>query len=151
MATDPALRVLNRIDITEPGCWLWPGSCTPNGYGTVNARPPYVDRQKPLLVHRVMYQHFIGEIPPGLELDHLCRVRSCCNPAHLEAVTRLENVHRGSGMRGDSCPKGHAYPENIRVKGDGNIYCIVCDYARCKAYRARKRVERYVDRAGSGT
>lgn len=150
MATDPALRVLNRIDISEPGCWIWPGAHTPNGYGMVQASPPYADRPKPLLVHRVMYQHFMGEIPKGLEIDHLCRVRLCCNPTHLEPVTRRVNVLRGASVRGDSCPRGHAYPENIRVKGNGNIYCIKCDYARCKAYRARKKLERDVSRVGEG-
>src|SRR5262252_5533696 len=140
MATDPALRVLKRIDITEPGCWVWPGSKTPNGYGTVNARPPYVDRQKPLLVHRVMYQHFIGDIPEGLELDHLCRDRLCCNPVHLEPVTRLENIHRGSKYQPDSCIRGHPYPEFMYVRPNGYVCCRECGriYDSRKARRAHR-------------
>ncbi len=45
--------------------------------------------------HRKSYEFFIGPIPVGLDLDHLCRTRACYNPAHLEPVTRSENIRRG--------------------------------------------------------
>lgn len=82
-----------RVDKTGPsGCWLWTGSCLPTGYGQVGCRvggKTYVSS-----AHRVAYRFVVGPIPAGLQLDHLCRVRRCVNPAHLEPVTPRENVRR---------------------------------------------------------
>lgn len=81
----------DRID-ADGSCWIWTGAITAHGYGTVG-----IDgRTRP--VHRVVYEALTGEaIPDGLDLDHLCRVRSCVNPDHLEPVSRSENVRRSSG------------------------------------------------------
>lgn len=136
MTTDPALRVLARVDLDEPGCWIWPGSTTSNGYGTVAARPPYVAYPRPLLVHRVMYQYFIEDVPDGLDLDHLCRNRLCCNPVHVEPVTRLVNSQRGAKYRPIACVNGHPYPENMGINRKGHAWCMEC--SRIKT-RARKR------------
>jgi len=65
-------------------CWLWTGPLNPGGYGTNGGR----------LAHRVVYERLIGQIPAGLTLDHLCRVRNCVNPQHLEPVTIAENLRR---------------------------------------------------------
>lgn len=66
-------------------CWLWQRSLTSNGYArTFNGR-----------VHIIYWERLNGPIPDGKELDHLCRERSCVNPAHLEAVTHRVNVKRG--------------------------------------------------------
>ena len=65
------------------------GSLTPGGYGYIS------DDGKQMPVHRFAHLRSIGPIPKGYDVDHLCRVRNCVNPAHLEAVTRLENVRRG--------------------------------------------------------
>lgn len=71
------------------GCWLWTGNLSDNGYGVVEVR----DRRR--RAHRVAYELVHGPIPSGLEPDHLCRVRCCINPAHLEPVTRQLNTLRG--------------------------------------------------------
>ncbi len=52
-----------------------------------------------VLTHRVMYEHWVGPIEVGLELDHLCRTKACCNPDHLEPVTRSENLLRYHALR----------------------------------------------------
>ena len=75
------------------GCWFWTGACLPNGYGAFR-----LERQT-LGAHRVGYELFNGIIPPGLVLDHLCRVRSCVNPGHLEPVTDQVNIARGFEAR----------------------------------------------------
>lgn len=80
-------------------CWLWKWSLTYNGYGRVSVRSPGIRRH--VRAHRAAYVAWVGPIPAGLDLDHLCRVRTCCNPLHLEPVTRLENVRRGLLMGGD--------------------------------------------------
>ena len=97
------------------GCHLWTGPLTHNGY----ARPSGVDRTKRVMAHRLAWEIANGPIPAGLTIDHLCRVRHCINPDHLEAVTIQENLRRGLGTLGRAnaakthCPVGHEYtPEN---------------------------------------
>lgn len=85
-----AVRILRGCSESEQGCWVRKGSLTDRGYGNVAV----TGSTKHLLMHRVMYEALVGPIPEGLELDHLCRVRACCNPWHLEPVTHGENLRR---------------------------------------------------------
>ncbi len=82
-------RITDRIHESWDGCWLWMGCLESRGYGRVTV--DYVHHY----VHRYVYTQLRGPIPEGLEIDHLCRVRCCCNPAHLEAVSHCENAQRG--------------------------------------------------------
>lgn len=74
----------------ETLCWIWGGNLNASGYG-VSARSGRA--------HRMVYERMVGPVSEGLELDHLCRVRSCVNPAHLEAVTHQENMRRAYAVR----------------------------------------------------
>ena len=117
----------------QSGCWLWKGTITEHGYGTL------VYRGKRSYAHRFSYEINKGPIPNGLEIDHICRNRSCVNPEHLEAVTHRTNVLRGTGAsaqhaRRTRCPKGHKY---TRTKGGRR--CRVCINDR------RRKVERGTD------
>lgn len=80
---------------TEDGCWLWNGHRESNGYG----RFRHDGRRSG--AHRFAYEAEVGPIPDGLTIDHLCRVRHCVNPAHLEAVTSRENTRRRDDLRGE--------------------------------------------------
>lgn len=82
--------VLYRVDESSQ-CWVWLGSISDSGYGTIGRGPG----GKNVKAHRWVYENIIGKIPDGLQLDHLCRNRSCVNPAHLEPVTHTENIRRG--------------------------------------------------------
>jgi hypothetical protein len=133
-------RVRCRIAVQDNGCWLWLGPKGQDGYGRVGSGGR---NGSPLLVHRVTYEAVCGPVPDGLELDHLCRVRACCNPAHLEAVTRLENVRRGlrgPGSKLSHCRRGHPL-EGDNVAGPDR-HCRTCARARQRRYDERRRTRR---------
>jgi hypothetical protein len=102
-------RVLDRIVFDGySGCWRWCGYRNEKGYGRAEVKglPP--------TVHQITYTLLVGPVPEGLVLDHLCRVRDCSCPRHLEPVTAEENFRRGAtGWNGDKthCPAGHPYDE----------------------------------------
>ncbi|PCC29858.1 hypothetical protein CIK76_05000 [Glutamicibacter sp. BW80] len=136
-------RLWKSVQVTE-SCWLWTGALL-DGYGIIGSNGTC------LRVHRLTYEQLVGEIPQGLVLDHLCRVRNCVNPSHLEPVTIKENVLRGVGptaefARRDECAHGHLFtPENTRItKTRTTTYrrCLECHRARNRAYMSRKRQER---------
>ncbi|MCL2393073.1 MAG: HNH endonuclease [Acidimicrobiaceae bacterium] len=113
--------------IAEPsGCWGWLGAHTPYGYGHLNVGGSRYDS-----AYRVGYRLLIGEVPEGLELDHLCRNPGCVNPTHLEPVTHRVNVFRGSNRRiqaaiSGTCIRGHG-PDNFAYRPDGRYhYCRAC-------------------------
>ena len=126
------------------GCWLWVGSWTAQGYGNT-----WWEGYAGKTCHRLFYETLIGSIPEGLHIDHLCRVRCCVNPLHLEPVTCWENTKRGNNMTAVNvskthCPKGHPYDEkNTRYKGRGRE-CRKCGVVRVTEYRRRKRGESHV-------
>lgn len=87
-------RFLAKVDRTDD-CWLWTGFVAPNGYGKCSSR--HISNSA--LVHRVAYEMWIGSIPDGMTIDHLCGERRCVRPDHLEAVTLAENVRRARAAR----------------------------------------------------
>lgn len=115
-------------------CWLWTGGLTGAGYGQIS-----VDGSK-VYVHRLVYSEMIGPIPDGLVIDHRCEVRNCCNPGHLEAVSRWENTLRGrSPMAAKAkqvkCHRGHLFDEaNTYRSARGTRRC-----RRCHADGERRR------------
>ena len=95
------------------------------------------------LAHRFAYETFVGPIPEGLTIDHLCRIRHCVNPEHLEAVTDRVNILRGEGIsaqhaRATHCPQGHPYDLiNTYVAPDGDRDCRDCRRQSMVRYRQR--------------
>jgi len=119
-------EIEQRIVVSESGCWEWNGAHIPSGYGSVR----YNGKNR--VVHKLMYELRIGKVPNGLQLDHLCRNRGCCNPAHLEPVSQRVNLIRGDGFSGknarkDRCPNGHEYD---LVNKHGWRDCSVCKRAK---------------------
>lgn len=102
----------------ERGCWVFRYRLDRYGYGKLTRGG------RTLIAHRYVYEKLVGPIPDGLELDHLCGVPACVNPAHLEPVTREENARR---TRKSHCKRGHA-------REPGNLYrggvCIACQRER---------------------
>lgn len=104
------------------GCWLWTAR-TLEGYGLFAATPTLTVR-----AHRWSYEQFVGPIPEGLVIDHLCRNPSCVNPDHLEPVTRLENARRGlKGALRTHCKYGHPLDDANTYHARGNRrVCRTC-------------------------
>ena len=126
--------------IPEPmsGCWLWIASETQKGYGQFNVK----GLSHPVGSHRITYEAFVAPIPDGFDIDHLCKVTGCCNPRHLEAVTRSENLRRATHRVGkySHCPAGHeSSPENTYIKPQGYKVCRTCMRKHYRSYSARKK------------
>ncbi len=112
-------------------CWIWHGATNGKGYGKFRIGPWGVS---PDYVYRLTYKAFVGAIPAGLILDHLCRVSLCGNPRHVEPVTQQENCRRGlQGVLTTHCPRGHAYsPENLIARPAGKRDCKICHRDRMR-------------------
>jgi len=126
-------RLKGKCALDSNGCWVWSGQVGNSGYGKYSSTG---------LAHRVSYETFVGPIPDGLTIDHLCLNKMCINPAHLEPVTSAENarrrdVHHGIGSAKTHCPQGHEYSlENTR-HSNGRRHCRACARIRT-AIRYRK-------------
>ncbi len=133
-------RFWTKVDKTGT-CWLWTGAKKATGYGVFRKHAD----QNPRPAHRLAYEELIGPVPEGLELDHLCRVRACVNPAHLEPVTGRVNILRGfsppaQNARKTECINGHPLiPENLYLHGQRK--CKTCHKAAVGRYLARRKVD----------
>jgi HNH endonuclease len=119
------------------GCWLWTGTVLDNGYAVLWNH----DKWRTVPAHRISYERYRGPIPDGLTLDHLCRVKCCVNPSHLEPVTNRVNILRGVGptamyARRTQCDRGHQIPDE-----KGSRQCRKCKTIYQRAFRARLRGE----------
>lgn len=131
-------RFRSKVEVAIDGCWLWGGSRDRKGYGR------WWFRGKQVKAARFAYEHFVGPIPDGLTIDHLCRVTSCVNPGHLEPVPIAENMRRGFSPSSlnrvkTSCPQGHEYTEENTYRSGGKRWCRTCVLARQQRRRDRQR------------
>ncbi len=121
-------------------CWPWARPAWTSGYGGLRVNGIKV------AAHRLSYELLVGPIPEGLVIDHLCRVRICVNPRHLEPVTFRENILRGAGTgahhaRKTHCLRGHPFePPNGYTNSMGYRGCHACDRIRYAARRERGRL-----------
>jgi hypothetical protein len=119
-------------------CWLFTGWLDPQGYGTVTWE------RKGQRAHRVAYQELVGPIPEGLVLDHLCRVRNCVNPDHLEPVTHKVNLYRGfteARKHGEKthCKNGHEYTPENTLQTEVQRFCRACARDKQKRLNSTER------------
>jgi hypothetical protein len=124
----PAFRFGRCYTQLYNGCWLWDGAVNNKGY------PKFCLRNGVnVYAHRFAYEHAVGPIPPGLELDHLCNTPRCVNPEHLEPVTKAENLRRRRAQNSDTCAAGHAFTEANTYRPPSNPakrMCRLCDRTR---------------------
>lgn len=142
MITPVIERIMRRVDVAGPDdCWIWKGKTT-NGYGQIQRTNRTADGME--YTHRLVYMQLVGPIADGMDIDHTChsaavraglcaggpscRHRACVNPAHLEQVTRRENVRR-AGRR--TCLRGHVLePPNLIASVRGWRVCRACKQIR---------------------
>lgn len=120
-------------------CRIWTGRIDRHGYGQIKIGGR---NGRPHAAHRVSYETEIGPIPEGLVIDHLCRVRNCVNPSHLEPVSNEENVRRGHKDREVHlrCRNGHARTvANTYRTPAGDRDCRTCHNEACARYRESSR------------
>ena len=138
LPSDRVIKAIRRFHAAvrhSSGCWEWTRARNADGYGV------FWSGDRVVVAHRFAYEAFVGEIPDGLELDHLCRNRGCVNPAHLEPVSHRLNVMRGHTIPARNaaktrCPKcDGAYT----VSATRGRYCKACKRATARRVYARQR------------
>lgn len=144
-------RLLSKAQRADNGCLVWTGHRNRDGYGRMGYQGA-----KSISVHRVAYIEFVGEIPEGMQVDHLCHTndndcpggvcqhRACIEPTHLELVSAGENTLRGrsfavANRSKKTCPQGHEYDDKNTIRYRKRRFCRTCTYQRTAAYKARKR------------
>lgn len=123
------------------GCWLWLWSVNPSGYAL------FRQSKGTILAHRISYERQRGPIPDGMQLDHLCRVRCCVNPTHLEVVTNQENARRGirrtEATSRTTCVNGHLWvPKDTRTTRRGQRVCRVCERLNGPLKRLKEKAKK---------
>jgi hypothetical protein len=139
-------RFITKVDVHSPvpdyapelgQCHWWTAYINADGYGQLG-----IDGKK-IYAHRWAYEHYVGPIPEGMHIDHLCRVRHCVRPSHLEPVTQKENILRGEGLCAKNavkthCPQGHEYAGE-------NLY-LYRRYKRCRACHRAESLKNYYNK-----
>ena len=136
-------RFSNKVRVNpKTGCWEWTAARLSDGYGQFWLQGKHVS------AHRFAWRALVSSIPEGMTLDHLCRVRYCVNPAHLEAVSLRENILRGESpsaqnARAARCPQGHPFDLfNTYFCPDGSRCCRTCQRERLRRWRIFRQERR---------
>lgn len=124
-------RFWASVEVAPSGCWLWTGSRQRDGY------PHYYHKGGMMMAHRASFAMLVAPLTPGLEIDHLCGVPHCVNPAHLEEVTGKENRRRKYASI-TRCKNDHAYTyDNTYRRPNGRRDCRACIRARVAKYQRK--------------
>jgi len=136
-------RFWSRVDkhASPTGCWIWTAGKLASGYGSFRTN------NKAVVAHRYSYEQLVGPVAPGLQIDHICRNRTCVNPDHLEPVSQRTNLLRGISppavnARKSRCPKGHEFTsENTYRYPNGHRKCKQCRDSYKREYDRRRKAD----------
>lgn len=154
LSSDIEERFWARVHKVPAECWTWQSTTSPGGYGVFRFK------NNKFSAHVWAYRRFVGPVPEGLQLDHLCHTRDtscsggdscphrrCVNPEHLEPVTPRENTLRGKSIQAANadkthCVNGHPFSAmNTRISPQGTRVCKACQRAATARYKARRRLK----------
>lgn len=131
-------RLWPKVVWQSNGCWNWTGKVSVRGYGTIRIKKGSKWGQG--YAHKIAYELVRGIVPNGLEIDHLCKNKVCCNPSHLEAVTHLVNSRRA--MVKSHCKHGHEFNEdNTYITREGWKMCKKCNAERQRRYSLNRAIK----------
>ena len=144
----PSTPLLARLEARfnrTAGCWIWTGKVDNTGYGSFGMRDNGKSRTRS--AHKIVYEVFVGKVPDGMQLDHLCRTPLCVNPEHLEVVTPRENTMRSNGLaavnaRKTHCKWGHEFTADntyVPAKRPNRRYCKICRSEAVKKYKNKSQ------------
>lgn len=141
MIAKPISERLATKYVIDGECWVFTGSTGTHGYGQMSLTLPG-GRQTVSLAHRLAYEAWVGPIPGGMQIDHLCRRRLCINPEHLEAVTQRTNILRSDApsavaWRTNTCGRGHDLASAL-ITREGHRYCRICRRIRDAAKSSKE-------------
>lgn len=133
-------KMQGKIEVSDSGCWLWRMSMMSNGYGNA------WDGKRVRTAHRYAYEFMVGPIPSGLVIDHLCRVRSCVNPGHMQPVTQRENMRRAGWFKyrelRRECPRHGTDGMVVRLAPDRpRGVRVECRECRNESQRKRRAIK----------
>lgn len=133
-------RFFRHVRRQLDGCWTWTGALR-KGYGAFKIGSRTDGSRRDTEAHLFIWRHFYGQIPEGLQIDHLCRNPKCVNPAHMETVTPRENTLRGNTITAahaakTHCRRGHEFTEENTYFYKGGRICRTCQRERIKRYEA---------------
>lgn len=136
-------RLFAKTDFSRGwfGCWVWTGAKYGKGYGSIK------HNGKDRSVHRVSFELSTGAIDPNLTIDHMCEVKLCINPLHLEEKTAIENRLRAGYSKATHCLRGHEFDEKNTRNYNGKQHCRKCATLHQRAYRKGEKIAD--DRIGS--
>lgn len=129
-------RFVSKLQLDwDTDCWNWIGGATWNGYGAA-----CLESGKTAIAHRIAYELFIGKPPAGLDVHHKCENQLCCNPKHLEALTRKGHRVAHAALKTE-CPNGHPYTDSgTYVSKDGTRRCRICMRENSRRQHVRRRL-----------
>jgi len=132
-------RIMSKVTVDKKTqCWNWTGSLFKKPSGSYGQLRMCGRKGKTQRAHRVSYENFVGKIPDGLSIDHLCQNTLCVNPNHLQPVTHSENMRRGRNAKKTHCVNGHKRTsENIYINTRGAKECRICLKENQRRYKMK--------------
>lgn len=139
VAVSNATLLLSGV-VYKDGCWLRMLGVRPGDAASGGGYSRTYRHGKTVYAHRLAFETWVGPIPDGTVIDHLCERRNCINPAHLQATSEKGNAAHGrTNAAKTTCPRGHPYDY---ITAQGGRWCSICRAAAERGRKRRRKLER---------